>query len=93
MFRVRKSFFGGNAILQCGRPGAWQDADSTVFLEGGFFILSEEGLRKLQDRAELAELRAKRMTDRVMVMHELAIEQARRRKKKLPVLTEFVVTP
>jgi hypothetical protein len=73
MFRVRRAYWSGCAILQVSEGERWVDADVTPSLEAGFSIVNTEMLRKLSARVEQAERRA-------------ATARRGRIRKKLPVL-------
>lgn len=88
-FKCRKGIFG-RAVLQVGSKGAWQDADITEFLQDEFFILSATGLRKLQDQRDRAEALANSRGESLRRIHLLAVQKARRHKKRIPTLTDMV---
>lgn len=88
-FRCRKGIFG-RAVLQVGSKGQWQDADVTDFLQDEFFILPASGLKKLQDQRDKAEALANSRGETLRRIHLLAVQKARKHKKRIPTLTDMV---
>lgn len=89
MFKVRRGWLSGNAILQVSNDGGWIDANVMPDLEAGFHIVSLVYMREIEEELWLlrGELNSIKETRSRASKQGHATKTA---KKNAPVLTSYV---